>query len=177
MDTNMNISMNTIIIQKEKPEKQDELLNIIIPYFYKEWYDSYIKLNYTQEDLIKFYKNEKNLKTFIFFKDTIFIGAFTLAKKENKIILSDVYVVKEYRKKNIGRNLVKYAINIVSKEYSSLYLYSKEKQLNFYKKLGFFILYKQKDDIYVLKKNIYNYPLIIIISIISIILLLIFLLL
>lgn len=144
-----------IIILQDNPE----YYQIVLPYFYQEWMNIYEKNNfYSINDLQKYYENNKKTKTFIFINNkNQFIASYTLFKNEKSIFLGDVFVNPQYRKNNIGTNLIKNAIKKASITNNEiLYLYSYEKTLNFYKTHGFLIETKYTDGKYLLKHYLVN---------------------
>lgn len=135
-----------------KLTEESPYYNEVLNSFYFEWFELYNKMGiYNGNDLKKKYKNNKNLKTFIYIINNDFVGAYSLFKSpDHKMYICDVYIKKEYRKKRIGSMLIEDVKQRVSGE-QFLYICSAPNTIEFYKKNGFKIINNLEDNIVLMR--------------------------
>jgi len=133
-----------------------EYYDIIAPYYYQEWSDTYIKNNILNTgDIIDYLKNKKKSKTFVLINNNKhFIGSIALAKYNDQLFFEDGYVIPSLRRNNVANFMLNYCIELATKmNYSVVYVYSKQTYLQAYLNRGFTIV-KKTGDSYLLKYNI-----------------------
>ena len=134
------------------PLKSDvSFFNVFIESIYNEWYDFYKSNSITYEDIVKFYK-EKIDNVFILAYDTKdsqeFMGCYSIYRIQG--LIADILIIKKYRGRGYGRILMNDVLHKLRYNLFS-YLYCEDKNINFYKKYGFVLIYKSDSS-----KNAYN---------------------
>ena len=75
---------------------------------------------------------------FVVYENNLPVATCRIFEKDNKYILGRFAVIKEYRKKGVGKNLLLFVEDFVkSKGYSSLHLHSQLRAVQFYEKCGY----------------------------------------
>lgn len=130
---------------KKFSELDDDLLNKIIDVHYNHWVKFNPKLN--RENVVFKFKNLYTKKSLPFgvalFNELNLIG-FCTFKIENLVKypqfypwISDVMILEEFRNKGYGKELIKYAEEIIREEgFLTLYVWT-DQVPDFYKKQGF----------------------------------------
>ena len=142
-----------------------EHFNMVSKLLYEQWKDVYYRLNNCKsyKEMRQFYKNlynSGNAQTYLLMKyDNTFVGCYTLVLIAGKPYICDVYVAKEYRRRNIGKLLIDNAVKrapIFAPNSKWIYLDAYADTVIFYLKLGFESEGRSVDGRYMLRRTISN---------------------
>ncbi len=80
------------------------------------------------------------------------IGCYLVTKKDNDILIDEIFIEESYRDKGIGTNI----INAILKDYNIVYLWvykENVKAISLYKKLGFEVVEETQTRYYMIHTN------------------------
>lgn len=103
--------------------------------------------NYINRQILLEIKNYK-----IIMSNDKIIGCYLVTKKDNDILIDEIFIEESYRDKGIGTNI----INAILKEHDIVYLWVyKEniKAISLYKKLGFEVVEETQTRYYMIHTN------------------------
>lgn len=165
--------MFNIYLLKDKQQFIDKISEVN----FNEWNDFYINGNDTEISSLEDYKNyvKENylntdkipiclVATCIVDNKEIFVGNVTISYEDfpdlptNKIWLTELYVIPEYRNKGVGKLLIKSILDICKDlKIECIYLSCVEDLIFYYKNLGFNYIdrhYFESKTYYIFYKNI-----------------------
>lgn len=143
MSNKESISISNIMLKRL--DKKHPCFDDVMSLFYDQWKNIYQTTAYkTLADIKRYYKNHKEAVIYIYLKNDILIGCYTLLHTTH--FLCDVIVKKEYRGQGIGAIIIQDAKERCLKlKWKHIHLYTLFDTYLFYKQYGF-----------VIKKNIGN---------------------
>lgn len=157
--------MQDLVILQDNWKYLDEFIELI----YLEWQDEFRYYGYEDRDsLKKYYKDAKNMTTYLLFEKKELIGCYTI-KIQGDVYFCDLFVKKNKRKQGIGKALIQNAKN----KHNTLYLICDEKLTLWYEESGFQVINNldRKKNVMVYGKESKSYywiiPIIILIVIIG----------
>jgi ribosomal protein S18 acetylase RimI-like enzyme len=152
-------SLTQVILRRAEENKDIIALSELAKVIWKEHYSAilipaqidYMLENFQSPEAIKNQINNEGYEYFFITKDDKTIGYTAILKKDHKLFISKLYILKEERSKGYGRRTFSILEKMArDEEYSSLWLtvnrYN-EASINAYKKNGFDIIRSQVTDI------------------------------
>jgi len=136
--------MNRIIIENLKKINKTDLKQIIKIYKTQNWW-----YNYDNEKRLKKIINGSHIFIIVKENKKIIAMARVISDKVNDAYIQDFAVLPEYRKKGIGKKILKYIIKeLKNKNFKWLGLIADKNAINFYKKSSFKLMENFKPMIY-----------------------------
>lgn len=128
----------------------------LIEYKEKSIFEYANNLSYDETNRIKNYVKETIPRQLDYYKiitvDNLKVGCLLVEKKEDGVILDEIYIDEEYRNKGIGTNIIKKVLMDNNKVFLWVYKLNNN-AISLYKKLGFYIIEETESRYYMEYKN------------------------
>lgn len=169
--------LTQVILKKAKKNKDIISLSDLAKIIWKEHYSSilapsqidYMLENFQSQEAIKNQINNEGYEYYFLTKDDKAVGYTAIQRKDHKLFISKLYILKEERRKGYGTSTFS-ILEKMAREEGLSYLWLtvnryNEDSINTYKKNGFDIIRSQVTDIeggfvmddYVMEKVIHSY--------------------